>query len=142
MFNIFVLAVYNIWFFKKDIFKNTDKKFKYECIILINRIFINITWILYQYYFNYTIIIMYVLYMLKVIKIIMKKIVIIQHMYQNPIIKIYYCSLVLIVLSILLTFQADKITHIYPKVSSSTVGAILTWYNNISSRSSFNLCIN
>ena len=28
MFNIFVLAVYNIWFFKKDIFQNSDSKYK------------------------------------------------------------------------------------------------------------------
>ena len=28
-------------------------------------------------------------------------------------------------LSILLTFQADKLTHIYPHISSSTIGAIL-----------------
>ena len=43
----------------------------------------------------------------------------------KPLLKFIMCSLVLIVLSILLTFQADKITHIYPQVSSSTVGAIL-----------------
>jgi cation:H+ antiporter len=44
---------------------------------------------------------------------------------SNPLLKFIACSLVLIAISILLTLQADKITHIYPQVSSSTVGAIL-----------------
>ena len=124
MFNIFVLAVYNIWFFKKDLFKNTDKKFKYECIILI----IEYLLILLGYYINIistiTIIIMYVLYMLKVIKTTSEDSNNSAYV-SKPLLKFVMCSLVLIVLSILLTFQADKITHIYPQVSSSTVGAIL-----------------
>ena len=28
MFNIFVLSIYNIWFFNTDFFKNTDNKYK------------------------------------------------------------------------------------------------------------------
>ena len=35
MFNIFVLSIYNIWFFKQDLFKNTNSKYKIECLILI-----------------------------------------------------------------------------------------------------------
>ncbi len=124
MFNIFVLAVYNIWFFKKDVFKNTDTKYKYECIILI----IEYLLILLGYYINIVstiaIIIMYVLYMLKVIKASSDDNSEIDYV-SNPLLKFIICSLVLIVLSVLLTLQADKITHIYPQVSSSTVGAIL-----------------
>ena len=124
MFNIFVLAVYNIWFFKKNLFKNTDKKFKYECVILI----IEYLLILLGYYINIistiTIIIMYVLYMLKVIKTTSEDSNNSAYV-SKPLLKFIMCSLVLILLSILLTLQADKITHIYPQVSSSTVGAIL-----------------
>ena len=69
MFNIFVLAVYNIYFFKSDVFKNTSKRYILECIILItdyifislgtNNIFINITTIILFF--------AYMIYMLSVI---------------------------------------------------------------------------
>lgn len=124
MFNIFVLAVYNIWFFKKDIFKNTDSKYKYECVILL----IEYLFILLGYYINFVstivLIIMYIMYIVKVVKT-NKEDTNDSSFVSNPLLKFITCSLVLIVISILLTLQADKITHIYPQVSSSTVGAIL-----------------
>ncbi|MBO5530096.1 MAG: hypothetical protein J5970_01725 [Bacilli bacterium] len=124
MFNIFVLAVYNIWFFKKDIFKNTDSKYKYECAILL----IEYLFILLGYYINFVstivLIIMYIMYIVKVVKT-NKEDTNDSSFVSNPLLKFITCSLVLIVISILLTLQADKITHIYPQVSSSTVGAIL-----------------
>lgn len=124
MFNIFVLAVYNIWFFKKDIFKNTDSKYKYECVILL----IEYLFILLGYYINFVstivLIIMYIMYIVKVVKT-NKEDTNDSSFVSNPLLKFIACSLVLIVISILLTLQADKITHIYPQVSSSTVGAIL-----------------
>ena len=44
MFNVFILAVYNIYFFKKDVFKNTSRKYIFECLILItDYIFIVLT---------------------------------------------------------------------------------------------------
>ena len=127
MFNIFVLAIYNIWFFKKDIFKNADTKYKYECIILLVEYlliylgtktnFLDLATI--------SLIIMYILYMIKIIKSNDEEDNLSTGFVEHPLIKFTGCALLLIVLSILLTFQADKITHIYPQVSSSTVGAIL-----------------
>ena len=126
MFNIFVLAVYNIWFFKKNIFKNSDSRYKYECFILI----IEYLLILLGTKTNFldlatiSLIIMYALYMIKVIKTNNEEIICNEHV-NNPMIKFVICSIFLIILSILLTLQADKITHMYPQISSSTVGAIL-----------------
>jgi len=126
MFNIFVLAIYNIWFFKKKIFKNTDSKYKYECIILIIEYILILIGITTPFYnlATITLIIMYVLYMIKVIKTNSDDNNKTEYV-KNPLIKFIICSVFLILLSILLTLQADKITHIYPKISSSTVGAIL-----------------
>ena len=36
MFNIFVLAVYNIYFFKSNLFRNTSNKYIFECLILVS----------------------------------------------------------------------------------------------------------
>lgn len=127
MFNIFVLAVYNIWFFKKDIFKNTDSKYKYECLILIIEyilILVGTKTNLFDFT-TITLIIMYIMYLLKIIKTNNNEQDESIDFVSYPLIKFIICALLLILLSILLTLQADKITHIYPNVSSSTVGAIL-----------------
>lgn len=39
--------------------------------------------------------------------------------------KFILTGIVMVVLSVLLTYQADKIAHMYPKFSSSSIGAIL-----------------
>ncbi len=127
MFNIFVLAVYNIWFFKKDIFKSTNSKYKYECVILL----LEYVLILVGTKTNFldlatiSLIIMYVLYMIKVIKTNNDENDNSCEYVKYPFIKFILCAFILILLSILLTFQADKISHIYPQVSSSSIGAIL-----------------
>ena len=70
MFNIFVLSVYNLYFFKKDIFRNTNSKFKYECTILIIEYLLIIlgTKTNFLDFSTVTLIIMYILYLIKVIK--------------------------------------------------------------------------
>ena len=127
MFNIFVLAIYNIWFFKEDIFKNANTKYKIECIILIIEYFLILLGTKTDFLdiATITLIIMYVLYMIKIIKTNNEEENSNIEYVKNPFIKFIICSLVLILLSILLTFEADKITHIYPQISSSSVGAIL-----------------
>ena len=124
MFNIFVLAVYNILFFKKNIFYNTSSKYKYECIVLIIEYILVFIGIKTNYLSTISLLIMYVLYMIKVINTNNDDIVSNNHV-DKPLLKFILCSLILILLSILLTMQADKITHIYPKISSSTIGALL-----------------
>ena len=127
MFNIFVLAIYNIWFFKKEIFKKTSSKYIYECfILLIEYIFIFLgTKTNFLDLSTICLIIMYILYILKIIKTNNNEDNIRNEYVKNPLLKFILCSIILIILSILLTYEADKITHIYPNVSSSTVGAIL-----------------
>ena len=122
MFNIFVLAIYNTWFFKQNLFKNTNKKYFIECLILIIEYFliiINIENIL-----TYILFLMYIFYIIKILKNsddtqtrVIKE--------RHILTKFIICSIILIVLSILLTIEADNITRIYPKISSSSVGAIL-----------------
>ena len=124
MFNLFVLAIYNIWFFKKDVFKNVNSKYKYECIILLIEYFFIVLGIYLKSLSTVLLIIMYLLYMIKVIKTNNDEDTSTDYV-KNPLPKFIICSLFLIVLSVLLTFQADKITHLYPQVSSSTIGAIL-----------------
>ena len=126
MFNIFVLSVYNLYFFKKDIFRNTNSKFKYECTILIIEYLLIIlgTKTNFLDFSTVTLIVMYILYLIKVIKTSDKENSSEEYI-KNPLLKFILFSLILIVLSILLTMQADKISHIYPQVSSSTIGAIL-----------------
>lgn len=126
MFNIFVLAIYNIWFFNTDLFKNSSSKYKYECFILLLEylvIYIGTKTNLFDMT-TISLIIMYILYMIKVIK--SENDESNSYKYVNkPLIKFIICAIFLVFLSILLTFQADKITHMYPKISSSTIGAIL-----------------
>ena len=126
MFNIFVLSLYNIWFFKQNLFKNTNKKYIIECVILITEYIL----ILVATYINFvdivtvSLLFMYLLYTVKVIKNNNEDVD--SSLNEKYIgIKFIFFSIILIVLSILLTLEADKITHIYPKISSSSVGAIL-----------------
>ena len=127
MFNIFVLAVYNICFFKKDIFKNASNKYKYECIILLFEYFFVLigTFTKFLDLATYSLIIMYALYTIKIIKTSEEDAEEKTKYVKNPLIKFIVCACILIMLSIMLTFEADKITHIYPQISSSSVGAIL-----------------
>ena len=126
MFNIFVLSVYNIYFFKSDFFKNTSKKHIIECIILlIDYIFILIgTFNVVIDYISVILVIMYISYMIFVFK------------SENEekknntkdnyiIIKFILTSIIMIILSIFLTYEADKLSKIYPNFSSSSIGAIL-----------------
>ncbi len=122
MFNIFSLSIYNLFFFRKFIFSNSKNTFLYECIILlIEYIFIllNIRII--------TTIVLFVLYFLYAFKVskLENKEQIMDNKEKYPLVKFIFIGIMLIILSILLTFQADKLTHIYPQISSSTIGAIL-----------------
>ncbi|MBQ9024082.1 MAG: hypothetical protein IJ105_02540 [Bacilli bacterium] len=126
MFNIFVLAVYNIYFFKSDFFKNTTKKHLIECLILfIDYIFIIIgTFNVVIDYISVVLIIMYISYMIFVFKSEKEKTQK-ESKEKYIIIKFMLTALVMIILSIFLTYQADKISKIYPNFSSSSIGAIL-----------------
>lgn len=128
MFNIFVLAIYNIYFFKSDIFKNTSKKYILECIILIidylfiifgiNNILVNMT--------TFVLFIMYIVYMLSIILIKQDDSESKCNEKQRFIVlKFTLTAVIMIILSISVTHQADEIAHLYPKFSSSSIGAIL-----------------
>jgi cation:H+ antiporter len=122
MFNIFALAIYNLLFFKRFILSNTKNKFIFEILILlIEYIFILLNLRI------LTTIILFVLYFLYAFKISKTKC---EKEKSNikekyPLLKFIIVSIILIILSILLTLQADKLTHTYPHISSSTIGAIL-----------------
>ena len=122
MFNIFALAIYNLFFFKRFIFFNTKNSFIYEIIILL----VEYIFILLNLRILTTILlfILYFLYAFKISK--TKNDIHIEDKKENkPLLKFILVSITLIILSILLTLQADKLTHIYPNISSSTIGAIL-----------------
>lgn len=126
MFNIFVLAVYNIYFFKSDIFKNTSKKYLIECIILITdyifivlgcfNILINVV--------SIVLFIAYLAYMYFVFKSDEEDNVPVKNT-NHIILKFILTAIIMVMLSILLTYQADKLSHMYPKFSSSSIGAML-----------------
>lgn len=122
MFNIFALAIYNLLFFKRFIFSNSKSTFLYECVILL----IEYIFILLNLRILTTIVlfILYFLYAFKVSKSENKEEKI-DKKEKHPLIKFIFVGIILIILSILLTLQADKLTHIYPHISSSTIGAIL-----------------
>ncbi len=128
MFNVFILAVYNIYFFKKDVFKNTSRKYIFECLILItdyifivlgtNNIFIN--------FVTFFLFCAYLIYMISVLK--NKD----EESNEEPDKKVNYVfikfiltAVVMVFLSIMLTKEADKIAHMYPSFSSSSIGAML-----------------
>ena len=122
MFNIFALAIYNLLFLKRFIFSNSKSTFLYECLILL----IEYIFILLNLRILTTIVLflLYFLYAFKVSKSENKE-EIIDKKEKHPLIKFIFSGIILIILSILLTLQADKLTHIYPHISSSTIGAIL-----------------
>ena len=122
MFNIFALAIYNLLFFKRFIISNSNNNFLHECLILlIEYIFILLNLRI------LTTIVLFILYFLYAFKVSKsenkeeKK----DKKESHPLIKFIFVGIILIILSILLTLQADKLTHIYPHISSSTIGAIL-----------------
>ena len=122
MFNIFVLGIYNIVFFRKSFFDNSKKKFLFECLILILEyvfIFLNL-----KYLSTFMLFILYFLYAYKIINHKEEK----EKYYKKEkyvLLKFIITSLVLIVLSIILTISADRLTRIYPNISTSSIGAIL-----------------
>lgn len=126
MFNIFILAFYNIYFFKSDFFKNTKRKHIIECLILlIDYIFILIgTFNIFINYISFILIGMYVIYMIFVCKNESDE-ELEESNEKNIIFKFIITSIIMIILSIFLTYEADKISKIYPNFSSSTIGAIL-----------------
>lgn len=128
MFNIFVLAIYNLYFFKSEFFKNISKKYIFEILILIidyiviylayKNIYVNITTIL--------LFVMYIIYLISILKTNNNEEI--DNNFKKDkyiIIKFILTAIVMVFLSILLTYQADKITNNYPKFSSSSIGAIL-----------------
>ena len=109
MFNIFILSIFNIYFFKKNIFKNIKKEYLFETFILIlEYIFIII---------GCTLVILFIKNNKN------KEIRTSKVKYVS--LKFIVCSFLLIILSVLLTLQVDKISHLYPNFSSSSLGAIL-----------------
>lgn len=127
LFNIFILAVYNIYFFKSEIFKNTSKKYIFECVVLltdyifimlsINNVFTNITTLI--------LFITYIMYMMMTILNKEEDYFVNEKEEKNVCLKFILTAIFMVLLSILLTYQADKISHLYPKFSSSSIGAIL-----------------
>ena len=121
MFNIFVLGIYDLYFFKKNIFDNKNK-YIFECLILI----IEYIFIYLNLHFLTTLILifLYIIYSIKTIKNV-KEDNNISSKEKYVLLKFIINIILLIVLSILLTISADNITRIYPNIASSSVGAIL-----------------
>lgn len=121
MFNIFVLSIYNLYFFKKNIFNNKNK-YIFECLILIlEYIFI---WLNLKFITTLILILLYLIYSIKTIKNV-KEEDNISNKEKYVLLKFIINVFLLIILSILLTISADNITRIYPNIASSSVGAIL-----------------
>lgn len=121
MFNIFVLSIYNLYFFKKNIFNNKNK-YIFECLILIlEYIFI---WLNLKFITTLLLILLYLIYSIKTIKNV-KEEDNISNKEKYVLLKFIINVFLLIILSILLTISADNITRIYPNIASSSVGAIL-----------------
>lgn len=128
MFNIFVLAVYNIYFFRKKIFKNISKRYILECFVLIIDyilIYLSIKNILVKYT-TFILIFTYIIYMISVIFIKSDDEDEKDYKYDKYVaIKFIFTAFIMVFLSVMLTYQADVISHLYPKFSSSSIGAIL-----------------
>ncbi len=126
MFNIFIISVFNIYFIRKNIFKSLNKSYKVEFMVLVIEYLIIIIFSLIGNEGLITILLL-VNYFIYAISIINNNEDNNESKSKdsNPIIKFILLSIILIILSTLLTIQADRITHLYPKVSSSSVGAIL-----------------
>lgn len=126
-FNIFVLAVYNLYFFKNNILKNTSSKYIFECIILFTDyifIFLGCKNIL-IFLTSFILLICYFIYLYSIFKNPIDENNSIYNKKNNVLLKFFITAIIMIFLSIFLTIEADKITKIYPKFSSSTIGAIL-----------------
>ena len=126
MFNIFIIAIFNLYFFRKNIFNSLSKSYKVECLILIiEYLLIIVSGIMNnKNIITFLLFISYIIYAISIVKNNneesinnIKK--------SNPFIKFIILSIALIILSSLLTIEADRITRLYPKISSSSVGAIL-----------------
>ena len=124
MFNIFVLAIYNMLFI--NTFKESSRKHIIECLILlIDYIFIILgTHYIFIEYISIILFLMYIIYMIYVIKS--------DNEEENDskeekyiVIKFILTTITLVILSIFLTYQANKISIDYPNFSSSSIGAIL-----------------
>lgn len=127
-FNLFVLGVYNIYFFKKDVFKNASQKYIFECInLIISYIFILLGSLNKLVFLTSVILVInYIIYLYSIFK--------------NPdsenesnydvkekyvLLKFVFTAVLMVILSVLLTLEADKLSHLYPSFSSSSIGAIL-----------------
>ncbi|MBP3635333.1 MAG: hypothetical protein J6J17_02575 [Bacilli bacterium] len=127
MFNIFVLAVYNIYFFKSNFFRNASKKYIIECIILLtdylfivlgcHNILVNIISIILFF--------AYIIYMYFVFKSDNEEDSNIAGKTKYIVLKFILTAVIMVFLSVCLTYHADEIAHMYPKFSSSSIGAIL-----------------
>lgn len=130
MFNIFILAIYNIYFFKSDVFKNTSSKYILECLILIidyifivmgcNNVLVNVI--------TFVLFVAYLIYMFSILKANRDECQDEGCDYKKDkflLPKFILTAIIMVVLSILLTKEADKIAHMYPSFSSSSIGAML-----------------
>lgn len=127
MFNIFVLAVYNIYFFRVNVFKNTSKRYLIDCIILLadylfivlgcHNIIVNIV--------SLILFLAYIVYMYFVFTSEKEEDESPYKKDEYIVIKFIFTAVIMIALSVCLTYQADKISHLYPKFSSSSIGAML-----------------
>lgn len=126
MFNIFIIAIFNLYFFRKNIFNSLSKSYKVECLILIiEYLLIIVSGIMNnKNIITFLLFISYIIYAISIVK--NKNEESINNIKEsNPFIKFIILSIALIILSSLLTIEADRITRLYPKISSSSVGAIL-----------------
>ena len=126
-FNIFTLAILNIVMFSKNVFYNASIKFSFECtLLLIEYISLLISFLLHKELITTIIIfVLYAIYIFKIINTNREEQISISNKENNSLIKFIVTAIILIILSVLLTMQADKIARIYPKISSSSIGAIL-----------------
>ena len=126
-FNVFALAVFNIVFFKKFFLKNIKPKYIFECLILlVSYFFVFLACKNIGMFLSSTLLIVcYVIYMISLFfgEEVQEKITLEKDKYI--ILKFFLTGLFMIILSILLTLEADKISRMYPSFSSSTIGAIL-----------------
>jgi cation:H+ antiporter len=126
-FNIFMMCLFDIFFFKKMFFNRT-KKYILEYLILI---IINISIILFlklSINFSLPTILIFVFYIIYIYNLSKPKDIRDiggEKTSNKEIINIFVISLLLFFSSILLTATVDKISLMYPKISSSIFGAIL-----------------
>ncbi len=125
-FNIFMMCLFDIIFFKKMLFNKT-KKYILEYLILI---IINISIIIFlklNISFRLPTIIIFILYFIYIYNIsVPKDIKDVSNTTNNKeITNIFIISLLLLLSSILLTITVNNISIIYPQISSSVFGAIM-----------------